>query len=95
MTVSCKIDKATATTTLHLSWIPNTTLRKYPGTLEKAAAKRLDTAKELEPQVEEPGQPLGTLLIRAVHTGFSIFHSIIEAYETCALRALVVLLLIL
>ena len=59
MTVSCRVDKPTGVPTLHLSWIPNTTLRKYPSTLENAAAKRLEAAKilEPEPQTEEPGQP--------------------------------------
>ncbi|XP_023248457.1 uncharacterized protein LOC111644071 [Copidosoma floridanum] len=36
MTVTCRIDKPTGVPTLHLSWIPNTTLRKHPSTLENA-----------------------------------------------------------
>ncbi|XP_016839631.1 TBC1 domain family member 16 isoform X1 [Nasonia vitripennis] len=54
MTVTCKLDKPTGTPTLHLSWIPNSTLRKHPSTLEKS--RRLGTAKENEPQLEEPGK---------------------------------------
>ncbi|KAL7295532.1 hypothetical protein TKK_0011176 [Trichogramma kaykai] len=55
LTVTCKVDKATALPTLHLSWIPNTTLRKCPATLENAAAKRLETTKEnsAEPSSDE------------------------------------------
>ncbi|XP_058790396.1 TBC1 domain family member 16 isoform X2 [Phymastichus coffea] len=56
MTVTCKVDKVSGVPTLHLSWIPNTTLRKHPNTLENAAVKRLETAKENEPQLEEPGK---------------------------------------
>lgn len=48
MSVVCKInDKINGLPTLHLTWIPNTTLKKYPSTLENSIAiKKLETTKE-------------------------------------------------
>ena len=40
MTLTCKFDKNTNVPTLHLSWIPNSTLRKHPTTLENLTPKK-------------------------------------------------------
>ncbi|XP_043289234.1 TBC1 domain family member 16 isoform X2 [Venturia canescens] len=40
MTLTCKLDKNTNVPTLHLSWIPNSTLRKHPTTLENLTPKK-------------------------------------------------------
>lgn len=39
MTVTCKLNKNSNLPTLHLSWIPNSTLRKHPTALENLSAK--------------------------------------------------------
>ena len=58
LAVTCKVDKSTnSPPTLHLSWIPNSTLRKYPSTLENVAIKRLEVAKENE-QMDEQGKAI-------------------------------------
>lgn len=41
MTLICKVNKATNTSTLHLSWIPNSTLRKHPATLENIPSRKV------------------------------------------------------
>ncbi|XP_012214749.1 TBC1 domain family member 16 [Linepithema humile] len=39
MTITCKLNKNSNLPTLHLSWIPNTTLRKHPTTLENLSVR--------------------------------------------------------
>lgn len=39
MTITCKLNKNSNLPTLHLSWIPNSTLRKHPTTLENVSAR--------------------------------------------------------
>lgn len=39
MTITCKLNKNSNLPTLHLSWIPNSTLRKHPTTLENLSAR--------------------------------------------------------
>ncbi|XP_046465949.1 TBC1 domain family member 16 [Neodiprion pinetum] len=49
LTVTCRFVKNATVPTLHLSWIPNSTLRKHPTTLENNFSKKLDgTLKELD-----------------------------------------------
>ncbi|XP_011301366.1 TBC1 domain family member 16 [Fopius arisanus] len=40
LTITCRIGESTEVPTLHLSWIPNSTLRKHPTTLENLTPKR-------------------------------------------------------
>lgn len=42
MAITCRLNKNSNVPTLHLSWIPNTTLRKHPTTLENLNAKKSD-----------------------------------------------------
>ncbi|KOC60131.1 TBC1 domain family member 16 [Habropoda laboriosa] len=42
MAITCRFDKSSNVPTLHLSWIPNSTLRKHPTTLENLNARKLD-----------------------------------------------------
>ncbi|KZC11591.1 TBC1 domain family member 16 [Dufourea novaeangliae] len=42
MAITCRFNKNSNVPTLHLSWIPNSTLRKHPATLENVNAKKLD-----------------------------------------------------
>ncbi|KAG7189432.1 hypothetical protein KM043_017134 [Ampulex compressa] len=42
MTITCKFNKNSNVPTLHLSWIPNSTLRKHPTTLENLSARKLE-----------------------------------------------------
>lgn len=56
MTLTCKINKNSNIPTLHLSWIPNSTLRKYPTTLENIIKNRenlKDASPSQIPDVEE------------------------------------------
>lgn len=39
MTITCKLNKNSNLPTLHLSWIPNSTLRKHPTALENLSAR--------------------------------------------------------
>ena len=55
LTILCKVDKITGVPNLNLSWIPNSTLRKHPNTLENSTLKK-DPYKEIEPLVQEPGK---------------------------------------
>ncbi|KMQ95603.1 tbc1 domain family member 16 [Lasius niger] len=41
MTVTCKLNKNSNLPTLHLSWIPNSTLRKHPTALENLSARNV------------------------------------------------------
>lgn len=43
MTITCKFNKNSDVPTLHLSWIPNTTLRKHPTTLESLNVRKLES----------------------------------------------------
>lgn len=43
MTITCRLDKSTNQPNLHLSWIPNATLRKHPTTLANSQSKILPT----------------------------------------------------
>ncbi|KAK2588253.1 hypothetical protein KPH14_004283 [Odynerus spinipes] len=43
MTITCKFNKNSDVPTLHLSWIPNSTLRKHPTTLESLNVRKLET----------------------------------------------------
>lgn len=53
LTVTCRFVKNATAPTLHLSWIPNSTLRKYPTTLENNLSRKLDgTLKELDPEYQ-------------------------------------------
>lgn len=45
MTVTCKLNKNSNLPTLHLSWIPNSTLRKHPTTLESLSARNVATQR--------------------------------------------------
>ena len=54
LTVTCKIDRNTGIPNLNLSWIPNSTLRKHPSTLENSTPKKI--AQEAEPLVRDPGE---------------------------------------
>lgn len=40
MTITCKLSKNSNVPTLHLSWIPNTTLQEHPTTLESLTARK-------------------------------------------------------
>ncbi|XP_076752049.1 TBC1 domain family member 16 [Xylocopa sonorina] len=40
MAITCRVNKNSNVPTLHLSWIPNSTLRKHPTTLENLSAKK-------------------------------------------------------
>lgn len=42
MAITCRFNKNSNVPTLHLSWIPNSTLRKHPTTLENLSVKKLD-----------------------------------------------------
>ncbi|XP_034174364.2 TBC1 domain family member 16 [Osmia lignaria lignaria] len=42
MAITCRFNKNSNVPTLHLSWIPNSTLRKHPTTLENLSAKKVD-----------------------------------------------------
>ncbi|XP_043795970.1 TBC1 domain family member 16 [Apis laboriosa] len=42
MAITCRFNKNSNVPTLHLSWIPNSTLRKHPTTLENLNVKKLD-----------------------------------------------------
>ncbi|XP_076664156.1 TBC1 domain family member 16 isoform X2 [Andrena cerasifolii] len=44
MAITCRFHKNSNVPTLHLSWIPNSTLRKHPTTLENLNARKLDCA---------------------------------------------------
>lgn len=49
LTVTCRFVKNDTVPTLHLSWIPNSTLRKHPTTLEKSLSRKFDGfGKELD-----------------------------------------------
>ncbi|XP_020707779.2 TBC1 domain family member 16 [Athalia rosae] len=49
LTVTCRFVKNATVPTLHLSWIPNSTLRKHPTTLENNLSKKFDgNVKELD-----------------------------------------------
>ncbi|XP_033221516.1 TBC1 domain family member 16 [Belonocnema kinseyi] len=53
MTLTCKINKNSNVPTLHLSWIPNSTLRKHPTTLENIIRNR-ENSRDVSPhRVEE------------------------------------------
>ncbi|KAL2716334.1 TBC1 domain family member 16-like isoform X1 [Vespula squamosa] len=43
MTITCKFNKNSDVPTLHLSWIPNSTLRKHPTTLESLNVRKLES----------------------------------------------------
>ncbi|KYN04386.1 PREDICTED: TBC1 domain family member 16 [Cyphomyrmex costatus] len=58
MTITCKLNKNSNLPTLHLSWIPNSTLRKHPTALENlsgrnAAARRDDDPTCLSSRIPE------------------------------------------
>ncbi|XP_043261789.1 TBC1 domain family member 16 [Colletes gigas] len=42
MAITCRLNKNSNIPTLHLSWIPNSTLRKHPTTLENLNVRKLD-----------------------------------------------------
>lgn len=44
MAITCRLSKNSDVPTLHLSWIPNTTLRKHPTTLENLNVRKLEGA---------------------------------------------------
>lgn len=44
MAITCRFNKNSNVPTLHLSWIPNSTLRKHPTTLENLSVKKPDCA---------------------------------------------------
>ncbi|XP_078036787.1 TBC1 domain family member 16 [Augochlora pura] len=52
MAITCKFNKNSNVPTLHLSWIPNSTLRKHPATLENVNAKKLDCASHRESETD-------------------------------------------
>lgn len=49
MTITCKLNKNSNLPTLHLSWIPNSTLRKHPTTLESLSAKNTVIHRDVDP----------------------------------------------
>ncbi|XP_076247718.1 TBC1 domain family member 16 [Calliopsis andreniformis] len=51
MAITCRFNKNSNVPTLHLSWIPNSTLRKHPTTLENLNARRSDCAGQREADV--------------------------------------------
>lgn len=53
MTLTCKLDKNTNVPTLHLSWIPNSTLRKHPTTLENSTPKKNVVASGAHDKIPE------------------------------------------
>lgn len=53
MTLTCKLDKNTHVPTLHLSWIPNTTLRKHPTTLENLTPKKAQLCNNPHDKIPE------------------------------------------
>ncbi|XP_033333591.2 TBC1 domain family member 16 [Megalopta genalis] len=58
MAITCRFNKNSNVPTLHLSWIPNSTLRKHPATLENVNAKKPDCAahRDAETTVSHPSQ---------------------------------------
>lgn len=48
MAITCRFNKNSNIPTLHLSWIPNSTLRKHPTTLENLSSKKLDCVTHQE-----------------------------------------------
>lgn len=67
MTITCKLNKNSNLPTLHLSWIPNSTLRKHPTTLENqsprntAATTHRDSADSPRSRLPDRCDPLNVL----------------------------------
>lgn len=49
MTITCKLNKNSNLPTLHLSWIPNSTLRKHPTALESLSARNAAARRNDDP----------------------------------------------
>jgi len=49
MTITCKLNKNSNLPTLHLSWIPNSTLRKHPTALESLSARNAAVRQDDDP----------------------------------------------
>lgn len=49
MTITCKLNKNSNLPTLHLSWIPNSTLRKHPTALENLSARNAVAHRDDDP----------------------------------------------
>ncbi|KAH0956015.1 hypothetical protein HN011_009692 [Eciton burchellii] len=54
MTITCKLNKNSNLPTLHLSWIPNSTLRKHPTALENLSAKNAMTRRDDDSTTTSP-----------------------------------------
>lgn len=62
MTVTCKLNKDSNLPTLHLSWIPNSTLRKHPTTLESLSVRNAAAQRDsVSPRCDRTREPLNVL----------------------------------
>lgn len=57
MTITCKLNKNSNLPTLHLSWIPNSTLRKHPTALENLSARNVIAAVAAAAAANDPANP--------------------------------------